>query len=52
LSRRSASAAAIEAARLKLASIVMSIAKRGTLNPKRLTDEALKLMFADPTELG
>jgi hypothetical protein len=42
---------AIEAGRLKLASIVLSIAKRGTLDPKALTDEALKLMFADPTEL-
>ena len=42
---------AIEAARLKLASIVLSIAKRGILEPKQLTDEALKLMFADPAQL-
>ena len=42
---------AIEAARLKLATIVLSIAKRGIVEPKKLTDEALKLMFADPTEL-
>ena len=42
---------AIEAGRLKLASIVLSLAKRGTLDPKALTDEAVKLMFADPTEL-
>ena len=39
---------AIEAARLKLASIVLSIAKRGPLEAKHLTDEALKLMLADP----
>jgi hypothetical protein len=43
--------AAIDAARLKLASIVLSVAKRGIVDPKRLTDEALKLMFANPTEL-
>jgi hypothetical protein len=42
---------AMDAARLKLASIVLSVAKRGILDPKRLTDEALKLMFANPTEL-
>jgi len=42
---------AIDAARLKLASIVLSVAKRGILDPKRLTDEALKLMFVNPTEL-
>ncbi len=40
--------AAIEATRLKLATIVLSIAKRGTLEPKQLTVEALKLMFAHP----
>lgn len=44
-------AEAIEAARLKLATIVLSVAKRGTQTPKALTDEALKLMFADPTDL-
>jgi hypothetical protein len=43
---------AIEASRLKLASIVLSVAKRGTLEPKQLSEEALKLMFTPPTELG
>jgi hypothetical protein len=42
---------ATEAARLKLATLVLSVAKRGTLEPKQLTDEALRLMFADPTNL-
>jgi len=44
-------AEAIEAARLKLASIVLSVAKRSTQDPKQLSEEAQKLMFADPTEL-
>ena len=43
---------AIEAGRLKLASIVLSVAKRGTLDPKQLSEEAMKLMFTPPTELG
>ena len=36
---------AIEAGRLKLASIVLSVAKRGTLDPRQLSEEAMKLMF-------
>ena len=36
---------AIEASRLKLASIVLSVAKRGTLDYKQLAEEAMKLMF-------
>lgn len=35
---------AIEAGRLNLASIVLSLAKRGTLDPTRLSEEAIKLM--------
>ena len=45
----SSRAEAIEASRLKLASIVLSVAKRGTLQPQQLTDEALRLMFAART---
>ena len=44
-------AAALEASRLKLARIVLSVAKRGTLDPKELSEAAVKLMFADPTPL-
>lgn len=47
----SSRAEAIEAGRLKLARVVLSVAKRGVLDPKKLTDEALKLMLASPTEL-
>jgi hypothetical protein len=43
---------AIEASRLKLASIVLSVAKRGTLDSKQLAEDAMKLMFTPPTELG
>ena len=42
---------AIEAGRLKLATIVLSVAKRGTQDAKQLCEESLKLMFADPTKL-
>ena len=42
---------AIEAGRLKLASIVLSVAKRGTLDPEQLSEEAMKLMHTPPTEL-
>jgi hypothetical protein len=41
---------AIEAGRLKLASIVLSVAKRGALNPKHLSDEAIKLMVTPPNK--
>lgn len=40
----SSRAEAVEAGRLRLASIVLSVAKRGILEPKKLTDEALRLM--------
>ena len=43
---------AVEAARLKLANVVLSLAKNGTQETERLTEEALKIMFANPTELG
>ena len=41
---------AVEAGQLRLASIVLSVAKRGTLEPKHLTDEALRLMSFPPKE--
>ena len=47
----SSRADALEASRLRLASIVLSIAKRGILEPKQLTDEALRLMCAGPAKL-
>ena len=43
---------AIEASRLKLASIVLSVAKRGTLDSKQLAEEAVKLVFTPPTKPG
>ena len=42
---------AIEAARLKLAHLVLSVAKRGVLEREALKDEALKLMQAPPTAI-
>ena len=42
---------AIEASRMKLATVVLSIAKRGLLDPQQLTDEALRLMSAGPAKL-
>ena len=47
----SARAEAIEAARYKLAHLVLSVAKRGIVERKALKDEALRLMHAPPTEL-
>jgi hypothetical protein len=47
----SSRAEATEASRLKLATIVLSVAKRGILEPKQLTVEALRLMHTGPTEL-
>lgn len=47
----SSRAEAVEAGRLRLASIVLSVAKRGILEPKQLTDEALRLMSFPPREL-
>jgi hypothetical protein len=41
---------AIEAARLKLANVVLSLAKNGTGDPEKLTEAALKVMLADPTQ--
>jgi hypothetical protein len=40
---------AIEAARLKLAEIVISLTKNGTKDPQQLTDSAVSLMLSDPT---
>jgi len=42
---------AIEAARLKLATVVLSAARHGFRSPEHLKEAALKLMFADPTQL-
>ena len=42
---------AIEAARLKLAEIVLSLAKSGVQDPQQLKDRAVALMLADPTRL-
>ena len=42
---------AIEAARIKLANVVLSVATNGITSPGEMTESALKLMFADPTEL-
>jgi hypothetical protein len=42
---------AIEAARLKLAEIVLRLTNDGTRDPQQLTEEAVKVMLANPTEL-
>ena len=42
---------AIEAGRLKLATIILSVAKRGTLDPEQLSEDAMKLMHTPPTDL-
>ncbi len=47
----SSRAEAVEAGRLRLANIVLSVAKRGILEPRHLTDEALRLMSYPPTKL-
>ena len=47
----SSRAEAVEAGRLRLASIVLSVAKRGILESKLLTDEALRLMSFPATKL-
>lgn len=47
----SARAEAIEAARIRLARIVLSVAKRGTLDPHKLKDEAMRLMLAEPSDM-
>lgn len=43
--------AAIEAARLKLAEIVLGLAKNGNLDPQKLADAAVQLMQAPPRKL-
>jgi hypothetical protein len=43
--------AAIEAARLKLAEIVLSLAKDGSRDAQQLEDAAVKKMLASPTKL-
>jgi hypothetical protein len=42
---------AIEAARLKLAEIVLGLAKNGNLDPQRLADAAVQLMCSPPQKL-
>ena len=41
----------LEAARMKLADVVMNLARDPSLTPEQLTEAALKEMFADPTAL-
>jgi hypothetical protein len=42
---------ALEAARMKLADIVLGLAKTGNLDPQRLADAAVQLMQAPPQQL-
>ena len=41
----------VEAARLKLAQIVLNLAKNGVMDAQRLTDAAVEAMFDGPTKL-
>ena len=41
---------AIEAARTKLAEIVIGLARNGTLDAATMTDTAVQMMLADPTK--
>jgi hypothetical protein len=47
----SANPRAVEAARLKLANVVLTLARNGAHHAERLTKDALKIMSADPTRL-
>ena len=47
----SSRAEAVEAGRLRLANIVLSVAKRVILESRHLTDEALRLMSYPPAKL-
>ena len=42
---------AIEAARLKLAQVVLRLARNGITGSDELREASLKVMFSDPTEL-
>jgi hypothetical protein len=42
---------ATEAARLKLAEVVLGLARNGTLDPRQLTDAALQIMASAPRKL-
>ena len=42
---------AIEAARLKLAGVVLGLAKQGNVDPQQLADTAIQLMCAAPQKL-
>jgi|SRR5688572_32710546 len=42
---------AIEAARLKLAGVVLGLAKQGNVDPQQLADAAVQLMCAPPQKL-
>jgi hypothetical protein len=44
-------AEAVEAARLKLAGVILGLAKRGNFDPQHLADEAIKSMHAPPQKL-
>ena len=43
--------ASVEAARLKLAATILSLANGGPINPEQLKEAALKKMFADPIRI-
>ena len=47
----SARARAVEAARLKLAGIVLGLANNRTIDPRQLADTAVRLMQAPPQKL-
>jgi hypothetical protein len=43
--------ASVEAARLKLAATILSLANGGPINPEQMKEAALKKMFADPIRI-
>jgi hypothetical protein len=47
----SSSADAVEAARMKLANIVLGLGQNGAQDAQAITDTAVQLMLADPTQL-
>ena len=42
---------AVEAARLRLANVILGLAKNGCLDGERLREEAVKIVFASPSKL-
>jgi hypothetical protein len=47
----SSRAEAVEAARLKLAEIILGLAKKGNVDPRWLADTAVQMMLAPPQKL-